>query len=115
MTQENRTIRLYDLYRRGRWLLLEWAFTKEGATLLQNVSTPPYIEKLLMDCTRNGIPTSGASVLRDVGRLASEAFGVNKPAVHVIRPDGVIGYRGLTNTKKLMEYLERVFLPESTS
>lgn len=107
VTKDGKTIRLYDLYRAGRWLMLRWVMDHDNAP----APWPPYslsLDTVVVDCRRHGATAEG-NIVRDVGRLAAEAFGISGEAVHIIRPDGVIGYRGPSDLAQVSAYLRGVF------
>jgi hypothetical protein len=66
-----------------------------------------------IDCSMSGVTrNAGARTLRDNARFASRAFGVTEGAFHVIRPDGVIGYRGPLEEDKLRNYFSGIFVTQ---
>ena len=92
------TVRLFDLYRTGSWQAFGWVLHPEDAPSVQQTLTANArsgIEAFLIDATETGLSGAAAiPVLRDMTRRATGAFGVSRSGIHLIRPDGVVAYRG---------------------
>ena len=114
-------LRLFDLFRTGRWTALAWAMNPDDVEpvhcALGALASFP-VDCCLVDATTadNGLASSPdaskITVLRDQPHFATEAYGVHQAAIYLIRPDGVIGYRGDLHEKSLLTYCEGVFTVE---
>ena len=107
---DGKTARLFDLYRGGLWTVLFWDPPPEQIEQL-NMPLEKGAAPLLsyvVDTSREGsYAFGGLPLIRDVGHFAKRAFGVTKPTAHVIRPDGVIGFRGSLDSEALRQYLSQ--------
>ena len=117
VNEDGNSIRLFDLYRAGQWLLLGCAPEADADLYQALVATashfhlaaalvlpqPPTLEQ-----TQQFV-ASGARVLLDQPGLVSAAFGLSTATMLAIRPDGVIGFRGpLAAAPKLAAYLQQL-------
>lgn len=103
--------RLFDLFREGKWTLLVWAFeeadyepAREAMRMAQSRA-----QTFLLDCSLKGMPAGeNENVLRDIGRLAAAAYGQTSSHIHLIRPDGVVGFSGPARGGSLERYLRNL-------
>ena len=107
------TVRLFDLYRNGKWIVLGWCVDEAhlaGLTQTLAIGATFPLTAYLIDATTNGIAAPGpASHLRDRMLVATQAFNVKGNTVMVIRPDGVLAYRGNTDSNRLKAFLQPIF------
>ena len=91
------TVRLFDLYRSGRWQAFAWALQPDDLPALEQALTgnPPLLDSYVVDATRTGLSAkTEIPLLRDMLGRAADAFEVNRATIHIVRPDGVVAYRG---------------------
>jgi 2-polyprenyl-6-methoxyphenol hydroxylase-like FAD-dependent oxidoreductase len=107
-------LRLYDLIYRGAWTLL--AFTGRGSTanptaVQQTLSSLAPFPNSFIVSTTSHIDT-GKHILYDLDEEAHRVYGVTRPTIFLIRPDGHIGAKVLpTQIKQLTAYMDR-WVPE---
>ena len=105
VNRNGQSVRLFDLFRSGRWTLLGWAIHKDAPEVRNALQGWDFGDAYLVDATPHGISGWDGPVLRDLPRLAASAYGVSRPCLHVIRPDGVIGWRGPADGEALAAFL----------
>ncbi len=115
VVQGTKSVRLYDTLYAGGWTLLAFTGVQPGdagvalnaALALGRPDLPCYLVS-----TVAGVP-SGFSVLYDLDQAAHRAYGVVKPSLYLVRPDGHVGARVPPHeAERLRGYLE-TWLPSS--
>ncbi len=101
LVETGETLRLFDLYRTGRWQAFGWVLDPEEAPQVQrslSLNGAANVDAYILDATHEGLTNSSIlPVLRDMTRRAASVFGVTGAGIHLIRPDGVIAYRGASS------------------
>lgn len=108
VNHSGKTIRLFDLYRTGHWIILGWVMHADDHEV-QDLLTGLDIDNVyLVDTTLEGVKSWSGKILRDIPKFAANAFSVKRSCIHVIRPDGIIGYRGSVDRSALKEYITSI-------
>jgi hypothetical protein len=80
VTNGGETCRLFNLYRRGMWILFAWVFTDEDVSAAAAALNSGYspAEMYWIDCSMSGVTRdAGAWTLRDNARFASLPLGIS--------------------------------------
>jgi 3-(3-hydroxy-phenyl)propionate hydroxylase len=109
------SLRLFDLFRAGRWIALGWVLDGRDAEAVSDALAA--LPKALVDGYVIDARSEEAALdlrlsmplLRDRPRFASDAYGVGRSGIHLIRPDGVIGYNGPADGNTLRAYCRGAF------
>jgi 2-polyprenyl-6-methoxyphenol hydroxylase-like FAD-dependent oxidoreductase len=122
MTQDDIAVRLHELLRRGKFLLLlfgdvEGDFDPDLLDGAANLPEPLASLTEIAFVTRHALPPDAAAdkiILRDPPGLAYSKFGVTHPCARMIRPDGYIGLRADTRSlaESLREFASRTLARE---
>ena len=125
------SIQLYALIYRGRWTLLVFsgrgpykeAATTTNALLSEMNSRRPDLTAYLvstevvladMETTTTTAAAAATDVLYDLDEAAHRVYGVDRPALFLIRPDGHVGVRaGPSRVHVLHDYLAR-WVPDAS-
>ncbi len=107
---QTRSIKLFDVLYRGGWTLLAFTGTSStnGARLrdtLTRLSTTNLSVYVVCASSRLefGVPT-----LWDLDHIAHRVYGVRRPALYLVRPDGYVGARvSPDDAQRLTTYIER--------
>ena len=109
------TISLFDLMRGTHWTLLLFVGASNGASRGSEMENAAHaaaklgIRPIIVAQGLETLALEGATLVRDRGGHAHEAYGVDEPALFLIRPDWYIGFRGRPrDAAKLSDYFGRV-------
>ena len=110
LVKEMETVKLYDLLYTGGWTLLAFTGTKEAyiQETMDAMNTFGRSDISHYIISTNSQISSQVPVLYDLDEVAHRVYGVVKPTLYLIRPDGYVGARvAPRHIQQLKDYAEK--------